>query len=224
MPCDLEKLVRETRRLPNINFIGIGANLACRSGVIPDVRNMAEISSLADSIAREFQLSVRFVTGGASANLNWAFGPTNIGRVNNLRLGESLLLGREPLYRQPIDGLHTDAIALVAEVIESKIKPSRPWGQIAQSAFGDAPQPIDQGNVNQAIVAIGRQDVDPEGLRPERGLKILAASSDHLILNSGSQRLEVGSEVRFEPNYSSLLRAMTSPYVSRALSPAQSSE
>jgi hypothetical protein len=36
-------------------------------------------------------------------------------RVNNLRLGESILLGREPLHRQPIEGLYTDAIALISK-------------------------------------------------------------------------------------------------------------
>ena len=46
----------------------------------------------------------------------------DVGRVNDLRLGEAILLGREPLDRQPIDGLHTDAFTLVAEVIESKVE------------------------------------------------------------------------------------------------------
>ena len=30
----------------------------------------------------------------------------------------------------PITGLHTDAISFVAEVIESKPKPSMPWGDL----------------------------------------------------------------------------------------------
>ena len=40
-----------------------------------------------------------------------------------------IIKAREPLHRDPIDGLHTDAITLVAEVIESKVKPSQPWGR-----------------------------------------------------------------------------------------------
>ena len=68
MPCDLENIVRETLRLPNIVLKGIGSNLACRSGVIPDARNMDELSSLADSIESTIGRSLDIVSGGNSAN------------------------------------------------------------------------------------------------------------------------------------------------------------
>ena len=122
MPDQLENSVRETLRFPNIVLKGIGANLACRNGVSPDANNMAELSRLADSIEASFGCKLGLISGGNSANLNWALSDVNTGRINNLRLGESILLGCEPLQRQPIDGLHTDAITLVAEVIESKTK------------------------------------------------------------------------------------------------------
>ncbi len=219
MPCDLENTVRETLCLPNIEFKGIGTNLACRSGVSPDSSNMDELSSMADSIEATFGQAFDTVSGGNSANLVWALGGADVGRINDLRLGESLLLGREPLYRNPLEGLHTDAITLVAEVIESKHKPSQPWGDIAQTAFGAAGSSADRGATNQAIFAIGRQDVDPDGLQPPSGLSILGASSDHLVVDCGPRPLPIGAEVTFELNYSALLRAMTSPYVAKNFSP-----
>ena len=57
MPDDLENAVRETLRFPNIAFKGIATNLACRSGVSPDARNMAELSTLADSIEARFGMT-----------------------------------------------------------------------------------------------------------------------------------------------------------------------
>lgn len=213
MPGDLEDTVRETLRLPNIALRGIGTNLACRSGVSPDTRNMSQLSALADSIEETFGLTLDVVSGGNSANLNWALSGSNVGRINNLRLGESILLGREPLHRQTINGLHTDAITLVAEVIESKVKPSQPRGVIAQSAFGENPPTTDRGDVSQSILAIGHQDTDPSGLRPPPGIKIVGASSDHLIVESRSEHLSVGAELTFLLNYSALLRAMTSSFV-----------
>ena len=157
------------------------------------------------------------VSGGNSGNLEWALGADDVGRINNLRLGESLLLGRETLYRAPIEGLHTDAITLVAEVIESKVKPTQPWGALAQNACGDQPPATMPGRISQTILAIGRQDTDPDGLEPPPGIKILAASSDHLIADAGRGRLSVGSEVMFQLNYSALVRAMTSPFVDKVL-------
>ncbi|MHC4831056.1 MAG: alanine racemase, partial [Planctomycetota bacterium] len=163
LPSDLEGTVRETLRFPNIALEGIGTNLACRSGVAPSLENMAELSALADSIEATFGVELGIVSGGNSANLPWALSAASMGRINDLRLGEALLLGRETLGRQPIEGLHTDAITLCAEVIEAKLKPSMPRGEIAQSAFGELPPATDRGHIWQAILAIGRQDIDPEG-------------------------------------------------------------
>ena len=219
MPGDLEHAARDTLGLPNIALRGIGANLACRSGVSPDDRNMSELSALADSLDATLGRRVGIVSGGNSANLDWALGTADTGRINNLRLGESILLGREPLRRRPIDGLHRDAITLVAEVIESSVKPSRPWGTIAETAFGALPPSADRGDVSQVIFALGRQDTDPEGLHAPPGIAILGASSDHLVADSGHGRLSVGAETRFQLDYSALLRAMTSPFVAKVVRP-----
>lgn len=214
MPADLEYTVREVLRLPNLAFKGIGTNLACRSGVSPDASNMAELSALVESIEERFGVTVEIISGGNSASLDWALSGADTGRVNNLRLGEAIFLGCETLNRKPLAGLYTDAIMLVAEVIESKLKPTLPRGTIAQTAFGETFATMDRGNIQQAILAIGRQDTDPDGLTPPAGIEILGASSDHLIVEGDAA---VGEKLAFQPNYSALLRAMTSPFVSRVL-------
>jgi len=217
MPGDLESTVRETLRFPNIALKGIGTNLACRSGVVPDAKNMAELSALADSVEATFGLRLSIISGGNSGTLQWALGSADTGRINNLRLGESILLGREPLGREPIEGLHTDAITLVAEVIELKAKPSRPWGKIEQTAFGKKPAATDRGCISQTLLAIGHQDIDPGGLSPPPGIAVLGASSDHLVADSSGSGLRIGSEVAFQLNYSALVRAMTSPFVAKVM-------
>lgn len=220
MPDDLVDAVRETLRLPNIIFKGLATNLACQNGVSPDDANMGELSRLVMLIETTFGISVEIVSGGNSANLEWAFSSKDIGRVNNLRLGESILLGREALHRNAIDGLHTDAITLVAEVIESKPKPTRPAGRLAQNAFGEYPDAVDRGAIVQTILAIGLQDVDLDGLQPSSDIEIIGGSSDHLVVTSDNGKLTVGKELTFQLDYSALLRAMTSPFVTRSFKSA----
>jgi len=215
LPADLEETVRKTLCLPNIKFKGIGTNLACRSGVAPDERNMRELSSLADAIDATFGPITSIVSGGNSSNLGWALSAADPGRINNLRLGEAILLGCEPLHRQPIEGLFTDAITLVAEVIEAKVKPSQPWGEIAETAFGAAPLPADRGPIFQAILALGHMDTDPKGLTAPSDITILGSSSDHLVVECGKTRPAVGDEMAFGLNYSALVRAMGSPLVAK---------
>ena len=215
MPADLENVVRRTLRFPNIALKGIGPNLACRCGVAPDAVNMGELSRLADAIDATFGPVLTIVSGGNSSNLEWVLSGADTGRINNLRLGESILLGCEPLHREPIEGLYTNAITLVAEVIESKVKPSQPWGKVAQTAFGAVMPAENYGSISQAIFALGHMDTDPAGLTPPPGLEILGSSSDHLIVASGQDHLPVGTEVTFQLNYSALVRAMASPFVAK---------
>lgn len=218
MPGDLEGMVHRTLQLPNIVLRGIGTNLACRHGVTPDAANMDQLSSLATKTEAAFGIRFASVSGGNSANLTWALSGAETGRINDLRLGESILLGCDPLSRKPISGLYTDAFTLVAEVIELKTKPQAPTGELQQSAFGEPTAAsgsgaTESGAISQCILGIGRQDVDPAGLRAPSGIKLLAATSDHLVVRLAGQFLSVGSEVRFDVGYSALLRAMTSPFV-----------
>lgn len=212
LPGDLAAVVNAVLYLPGLRLVGLGTNLACRSGVVPDAPKMAELSTLTTRTEEAFGIDLPVVSGGNSANLAGTLDNAEPGRINDLRLGESILLGREPLHRHTIPGLYDDTMAIAAEVIESKRKPSVPWGDLAQGAFGDVDTPTDRGVIMQSILAIGRQDVDPDGLCPPPGVEILSTSSDHLVIAT-TRPLAIGSTVTFRPDYSALLRAATSPFV-----------
>ena len=228
MPEDLAAVVAVTLSLPNVVLEGIGTNLACQHGVVPGHDNMTELSVLADAVESTAGVEITRVSGGNSASLGWATSAADTGRVDELRLGEAILLGREPLGRTPIEGLHTDAVTLIAEVIESKRKPSVPWGELGQNAAGVVGRPEDRGVRCRSIVALGRQDVDPSGITPSGGRVVVGASSDHIVIDSGdgrgddsrttdsgddSRTTDVGDEIEFDVDYGALLAAMTSPYV-----------
>ena len=217
MPDMILQAVGAVIQMPNIALRGIGANLACLSGTTPDASKMAELSSLARTIEQTFDLSFDIVSGGNSANIDWVFEAEDHGRINDLRLGEAILFGREALNRNPIDGLHLDVFRLFAEVIESKVKPTQPWGAFAQNAFGEIVGGSDRGVITRSILAVGRQDIDSAGLVPPVGMAILGSSSDHLILDTGNHIPAVGDRMAFGINYSTLLRAMTSPFVEKVM-------
>ncbi|MGB3300790.1 MAG: alanine/ornithine racemase family PLP-dependent enzyme [Phormidesmis sp.] len=215
LPCDLVAFVRQTLMLSHIQVTGIGCNLACYGGVKPNKRNMRLLSELVNIVQNELGIALAVVSGGNSASYEWANSGQTIGEINNLRIGESILLGCETVSRQAILGLHTNTFQLIAEVIESKQKASLPHGEICQDAFGDIPKFKDRGIRERAIVALGRQDVLTAGLKSERRLEILGSSSDHIILDSENYPLKIGDEVNFGLDYGGLLSAMTSPFVSK---------
>ena len=214
---DLEAIAATTSRLSHLELRGIGANLACQNGVVPDDRNMAQLSSLVASVERRIGAPLITVSGGNSASLEWAMSTGGIGRITDLRLGESIHLGREPLGRTAIDDLHLDVYTLVTEVIEAKVKPTAPWGDTGQAAFGRVRStPSDFNGTTRVIAGVGRQDIDPDGLVAPVGMAILGASSDHLVLGSHDPSPRIGTELRLPiRGYGTLLRAMTSPFVTR---------
>ena len=219
LPSDLEFVVKEAIDMQGIKLAGIGTNLACFGGVKPTEAKMRELSTIACNLQRQFGINFEFVSGGNSANYQWFMSTPDVGLINHLRIGESILLGCDTLTREQIPGLYTDAFTLISEVIELKTKPSKPYGEIAQDAFGHIPSFKDEGNMRRAILAIGKQDVDISTIKPRRNVNVLGATSDHLILDTKGQNLEVGTEVQFDVGYSALLRAMMSPYVEKVYLP-----
>ncbi len=218
-PDELPDVCAAARDLSNIEIRGVGTNLACYGGVKPSEDNMRQLLECRDVASEVLGRPVDIVSGGNSANWQLLESGDMPGEINHLRLGEALLLGTEGVERLPISGMEYDVFTLCAEVVEVKVKPSKPIGELGQDAFGGRPRFEDRGRHRRAIVAVGRQDMVHEGLRPELdGVSILGASSDHMMLDvqNAAEPVRVGDVLRFTiRGYSCLLAAFTSGYVSK---------
>lgn len=212
--------VREIAQLPNIQLIGLGCNLACYGGVIPTSAKMQSLIDLREECSRKTGLDLPVLSGGNSANLPLLIQNEMPVEINQLRIGETIQLGRNVIDRSPFPGTQQDTYRIVAEAVELERKPSIPVGLTGQDAFGGTPQFIDRGVRLRAICALGRQDAVIDNLEPEDpGIIVLGGSSDHLILDveEAHTSLKVGSEVAFRPGYAALLAASTSIYVHKVV-------
>lgn len=216
LPEDLEPFLRRADDLPGIEVAGIGTNFACMSGLQATPEKVAELRDLVASAESALGRELPVVSAGGSAVLPRLADPDGLDGITQLRIGEGILLGTEPTEDVPVSYLRQDAFRLSAQVVELKEKPAQPDGETAQAAFGDPPTVEDGGHQTRAIVALGRQDVDPSDLDPVRdGVEVIGASSDHTVLDvsGASPSVEVGDRLVFRPGYGSLLGAFTSPYV-----------
>lgn len=218
MPQKILPLVQQILLLLGIRLQGIGANFACLSGLIPTPEILKNLAALTQQVREEFSLELPIISGGNSATIDLLMaGGMPVG-ITQMRIGEGILLGRETLRRNLIPGAYQNSFILHAEIVEVQEKPSVPPGEVAQDAFGNTPVFIDRGTRKRAIAAIGRQDVEIDGLTSiSTGVDILGGSSDHLILDvsDAAADIAVGSEVCFHMQYGALVHAMISPYVSR---------
>ncbi|MHB8050416.1 MAG: alanine/ornithine racemase family PLP-dependent enzyme [Coriobacteriia bacterium] len=217
MPADLPTFLEAAEALTNVEVFGIGASLTCYGAIVPDAENLGELVALTQTAEAILGRRIH-VSGGMSSSLDALVHGVLPGRVDSLRIGESVLLGVSTVTREPILGLHTDAITVSAPVIECLVKPSKPRGTSAQDAFGGRPKFEDRGERRRAILAIGRQDVVPEGIVPvDPRVRVLGASSDHLVLDVHDLPVppRLGEEIAFVPGYAATLAAFTSPYVDK---------
>lgn len=215
MPQRLPEAVDAVLSLKGVSLRGIGANMTCLNGVVPTAAKMRELGRLAEVVESQFGLRLACVSGGNSANLTWLAEAESPGRVNHLRIGEAILLGRETVHHRRALDLATHAFRLVGEVIEVGTKPARPYGQLAPTPFGVRHSPPKRGLMRRAIVALGEQDADIHTLVPRAPVEVLSACSDQLVLHDLRAGLHVGDEVAFDIGYRTLMRAMTSPYVAK---------
>jgi ornithine racemase len=217
-PHELVPFVRHAHRLPGIRIKGLGTNLACFGAVAPSVDNMNQLLELAGEIERTCALTLEWISGANSSGLGLIASGQMPARMNHARIGEGILLGRETIHRHPWPGTFQDAFVLHAEVLELKQKPSRPVGELCEDAFGRLPAFADRGDMMRALLNVGREDVDIDGIVPtDPRLTILGGSSDYLVVDvtSAAGSVQVGDELTFSLNYGALLAAMTSEYVQK---------
>ncbi|AKT51337.1 alanine racemase [Arsenicicoccus sp. oral taxon 190] len=209
-------------QLRGIEVVGLGCNLACFGGVVPSEENMRLLVEVRDACRAATGLELPMLSGGNSASLPFLASGHMPPEINNFRMGESIILGRNVFDRSPWPGTRQDTVQLVVEVVELERKPSVPIGKRGQNAFGEEPAFEDRGTRLRAIFNVGRQDVIVDGLDPlDPNISILGASSDHLILDvedmAGVESLRVGDEMAFYPDYAALLALSTSPYVEKVV-------
>ena len=183
------------------------------------LQKLTQLANIGEQVSEAIGRKISIVSGGNSAAVDLMLRGGIPEGVNNLRLGESLLFGKERAKYQYLPGTHRDVFTIQCEIVELKEKPSLPWGTVGVDSYGRKPVFTDRGEKRlKAVCALGKQDFDPETTVPaDPGIILLGASSDHLMLDltdaAGTYRL--GDPVTLQLGYFSTMRAFTSAYVAK---------
>ena len=210
------KSLNEIKKLDHLDVLGIGTNTNCAGALIPEPDSFSNFPKIIEVLREKFNKEKLIVSGGNSGSYYMIENGTIPNFINNLRLGEMLLFGKESSFQKKYDYLYHDAFKLQAEIIEIKTKPSKPKGLIGKDAFCEDPIFEDKGLRKRALIGVGRQDVSPENIVCEdKDIQIITSSSDHLITDITDSKIDyqVGDIVNFDCNYVSTLNMNTSNYV-----------
>jgi len=143
---DVEEYIDQIIPMKNIKIEGIGTNLTCYGGIIPSFDNLKQLEEISNVIEKKYNLKLNIISGGNSSSLDLLYKNSIPPKINNLRLGESLIFGRETAYGNNVEGCFHNTVKLEAEIIELKEKQSCPIGEIGLNAFGEKIEFVDRGS------------------------------------------------------------------------------
>jgi len=224
LPGKLLSTYRQIFELPNIEVLGIGANLGCLGGVVPSIDQFMQLALYRELLELKFERKLPLISAGSSSSLPLLLEGRMPKQVNHFRIGESIFLGTDLIGGGSLEGLRDDAVQFDAEVVEIKEKGMVPLGETTDVTpfqpleAEEEPEPGQRGY--RAIVTVGQVDSDIAGLTPiNESFQIVGASSDLTVVNVGEDRsgVEIGHTISFHVSYSALVRLMSNPYTEKAV-------
>lgn len=210
-------------KLPNIEVVGIGTNLTCMYGVLPNQDKLVQLCLYEQLIEAKFNKSIPYISGGTSVTIPLIAKGLLPKGINHFRVGETLFLGTDVYNYQPNPNLNQDIFKLYAEIVELREKPMVPDGDLGHNVTGDELS-FDVNSHNEtsyrAIIDVGLLDVEPNHIFPtSKNIKIVGSSSDMMVVDLGEdyKQYKVGSLIEFNLNYMGILRVMNCDYVDKRI-------
>lgn len=192
LPYHIVEYVNEIKLMNNITLVGLAFNFMCFKSNAPSLKDVNEINQFIRHVEYETGVSLKVISGGNSSMLP-LLKQYDLGRINELRVGETLFRGVDTTTNQNIPELFQNAILLEAEIIEIKPRYTNT-----------------EENYLQAIVDIGYIDTVIEKIRPlNHRIEIIGASSDHLMIDLKEEiNYKVGDCIPFSLEYEALSQLM----------------
>lgn len=207
----------------NIEVIGVGANLSCLYGVLPNRDKLLHLSLYQQILEAKFNKKIPLVSGGSSVTIPLIFQNILPEGINHFRVGETLFLGTEPYNDAVIEEMSNNIFMLYSEIIELIEKPIVPDGEMGTNLEGDT-YTFDEEDIGQttirAIIDIGLLDVDIKHLEfVDKDITIAGASSDVIVIDLGDNEkgYKVGDVIKFRLDYMGTLRIINSKYIDKRI-------
>ena len=226
LPGSLVSFYHKVFELEHTEVLGIGSNLGCLSGAVPNVDQLMQLVLYRELLELKFGKRLQMISAGSSAVLPLLLEGRVPRPINHFRIGEAIFLGTDLVNGGFLEGLRTDAVTLSAEIAEIKEKSLVPMGETtSMTPFellenGESAQPGQRGY--RAIVTVGQLDTEVRGISPVNPAHhVVGASSDVTVVNVGENPdgLKVGDTLEFRVNYAAMLRLMNNRYIDRVVEP-----
>jgi predicted amino acid racemase len=210
-------------KLENIQVVGIGANLSCLYGVLPNHDKLIQLSLYEQLVEAKFNKQISYVSGGSSVTIPLIFQNLLPKGINHFRVGETLFLGTDVYNNTNFEKMNSDVFSLYTEIIELIEKHTVPMGELGTNVEGESYE-FDQDDIGEksyrAIIDLGLLDVETDHIElVDKDITLAGASSDMIVidLDKNKKKYKVGDLVEFKLDYMGILRIMNSKYIEKKL-------
>jgi ornithine racemase len=214
LPDAAPAVARRLATLPGTRLAGISVNFACLSGQLPSQELFRQAEDVLERIADDCSGAPLLSLGGTCVVQHLdGYTPRF---PTEIRSGGGPIYGYDFVSGAGISGLERTDPVVSATVLECYRKPPAPKGPGGLDAFGHVPEvDLPEHDAWYALLDLGRRDMEPRGLRPLLpGAYLAGATSDASVLIT-PEPLRPGEEVEFAVDYDALVRAVTSPFVTK---------
>lgn len=223
MRDDLIDFYSKVFNLKNIEVVGIGANLSCLYGVLPNHDKLIQLCLYKQLIELKFNKKITYISGGSSVTIPLIFQKLLPKGINHFRVGETLFLGTDVYNDKVLKKFNTDVFVLYSEIIELIEKPKVPMGEMGTNAEGHSVT-FDETKIGKtsyrAIIDLGLLDVDINHIFPkDKNISIVGSSSDMIVidLSRNTKKYQVGDLLEFKLDYIGILRVLNSKYIEKRI-------
>ncbi len=218
---DVVPIYEKALKLPNLEIVGVGTNLSCLSGILPDYDKLNQLCLYRELLGARFNKPIPYVSGGTSVTIPLLIDNVVPKGINHFRIGETLFFGNDLYHDTRLPDMKLDVFRLYAEIIELEEKPLIPEGRLGTNLEGETPafDRKDRGKTSvRAILDIGLLDVEHTHIFPEdTSISCCGACSDMLVVDLGDNpnRYKTGDTLAFGMDYMGAVRLMNSRYIGK---------
>ncbi|EKU45842.1 alanine racemase [Staphylococcus massiliensis] len=196
---DVLHYIEEIKRMSHIELSGLAFNFMCFNPIQADMHDIEMMHQFIDQLEQATGLHMKVISGGNSSVLP-LLEQGDLGRINELRVGETLFRGVDTNTDKPIQTLYQNTITLNAQIIEIKPRINRQRQQFLQ-----------------AILDIGTIDTWMNHIHPlHHNISIIGATSDHLMVDlHHDDSYQVGDTIQFGLDYQAMAQLMNTNLIDK---------
>ena len=213
---DLPSVVRETAAVPGLVVEGLGVNLGCLAGAVPQYGLLERWGEQLRHLRRSTGQPLPHFSLGGTVFWDLLRDHEVPPEFTELRLGEALYFGWNTSLGKAVEGFESDVFALDLEVLESWVKQVLPTPEgVGYNAFGISSVQRLTGTRRRAVLDGGENLAPYRALVPEQaGVVLVGETHEYTVVDCHEAvGVEPGSLLRFRPGYEAVARCFLSPYL-----------